>query len=300
MGGSTNVVIRGYSSITGNNQALFVIDGVPASNANNNTTAQQTFNKVITEDISFSGLLGSNLRRERSRSVRASTNVGLVVPGLYSLSNSVSPVKPPVEDEWRRGVDGVFANANFGYKEVLFLELSALSDKSTTLSESDNTYFYPAAAANFLFSNVIDMEWLSLGKVSVNYAEVGNDAPPLSIYDVYDKPTGFGSIALFSIPNTKNNQALQPERQKSFEAEFFNSLFGFDFTWYKSNTEDQIIPVTISSASGYSSRFVNAGEVENKGFEVSAFVGSIISAMLTVSLLGESMASRITSLHSLL
>ncbi|MCX2741323.1 SusC/RagA family TonB-linked outer membrane protein [Pontibacter anaerobius] len=234
------------------------------------------FNKDITEDISFNGLLGSNLRRERSNAVRASTNGGLVVPGLYSLSNSVSPVEPPVEDEWRRGVDGIFANANFGYKEMAFLELSGRRDKSTTLPEDDNTYFYPAAAANFVFSNVIDMEWMNHGKVRVNYAEVGNDAPPLSIFDVYTKPTGFGSIPLFSLPNTKNNQELKPERQKSFEAgieaEFFNSLFGFDFTWYKSNTEDQIIPVTTSSASGYTSRFVNAGEVENKGIEVTAFV----------------------------
>ncbi|MDX5419241.1 MAG: SusC/RagA family TonB-linked outer membrane protein [Hymenobacteraceae bacterium] len=234
------------------------------------------FNKDITEDISFTGLLGSNLRRERMSSVRAATNGGLVVPGLYSLSNSVSPIEPPTEDFWRRGVDGIFANANFGYKEMLFLELSARRDKSTTLPESDNSYFYPAIAANYVFTEMMDMSWLSLGKVRVNYAEVGNDAPPLSLLDVYTKPTGFGSIPLFSLPNTRNNNELKPERQKSFEtgleAEFFNSLFGFDFTWYKSNTEDQIIPVTTSAASGYTSRFVNAGEVENKGFEISAFV----------------------------
>ncbi|TPE45235.1 SusC/RagA family TonB-linked outer membrane protein [Pontibacter mangrovi] len=234
------------------------------------------FKKDITEDISFTGLLGGNLRRERMNSVRASTNGGLAVPELYSLSNTVSPIEPPVEDSWRRGVDGIFANANFGYKEMLFLELSARQDKSTTLPEDNNSYFYPAIAANYVFSNALDVDWLSHGKVRVNYAEVGNDAPPLSILSVYDKPTGFGSVPLFSLPNIKNNLELKPERQKSFEAgveaEFFNSLFGFDFTWYKSNTVDQIIPVSTTSASGYTQRFVNAGEVENRGFEVTAFV----------------------------
>lgn len=237
------------------------------------------FNKDISEDISFTGLLGSNLRRSRMNSLRAVTNGGLVVPGLYSLSNSVSPITAPVERAELIGVDGIFANANFGYKETAFLELSARQDKSTTLPEDNNTYFYPAVAANFVFSNVIKAPWLTGGKIRVNYAEVGNDAPFASLLDVYDKPTGLGSIPIFSLPSTKNNEELKPERTKSFEAgvdvDFLNSLFGFDFTWYKSNTIDQIMPVSTSGASGYTSRFVNAGEVENKGFEVAAFATPI-------------------------
>lgn len=234
------------------------------------------FNKNISQDITFTGLLGTNLRRERSGSIRASTNGGLVVPRLYSLSNSLNPINPPTEEFWRRGVDGVFANANFGFKEMVFVELSARQDKSTTLPEENNTYFYPAGAVNFVFSKVLNQTWLNNGKVRVNYAEVGNDAPPLSLYDVYDKPTGFGSVPIFSLPNTRNNNALLPERQKSFEAgveaEFFNSLFGFDFTVYQSNTINQILPVNTTAASGYTSRFVNAGEMENKGIEITAFV----------------------------
>ncbi|MEX2592988.1 MAG: SusC/RagA family TonB-linked outer membrane protein [Anditalea sp.] len=243
------------------------------------------FNKDISEDISFTGLLGSNLRRSRMSSIRASTNGGLVVPGLYSLSNTRSAVQPPFEEFQRIGVDGIFANANFGYRETVFVELSARQDKSTTLPEDNNTYFYPAAAANFVFTNVLDVPWLSHGKVRANYAEVGNDAPALSLYDVYDTETGFGSIPIFSLPNTKNNNELLPERQKSVEAgveaEFFNSLFGFDFTWYKSNTVNQILPVSTSAASGYTSRFVNAGEVQNKGIEVSAFVTPLQTADFT-------------------
>jgi TonB-linked SusC/RagA family outer membrane protein len=243
------------------------------------------FNKDISEEISFTGLVGSNLRRSRVNSIRASTNGGLVVPGLYSLSNTRNAIEPPTEVDEHIGVDGLFANANFGYRETVFVELSARQDKSTTLPEDNNTYFYPAAAANFVFTNVLDVPWLTFGKVRANYAEVGNDAPVLSLYDVYDTETGFGSIPIFSLPSTKNNNELLPERQKSVEAgveaEFFNSLFGFDFTWYKSNTINQILPVSTSAASGYTRRFVNAGEVENKGIEISAFVTPVQAGDLT-------------------
>jgi TonB-linked SusC/RagA family outer membrane protein len=234
------------------------------------------FNKDFSEDISFTGLLGSNLRRSRMSSIRASTNGGLVVPGLYSLSNSLNPIQPPFEEVENIGVDGIFANANFGYKETLFVEISARQDKSTTLPEDNNTYFYPAAAANLVFSNLIDVPWITHGKIRANYAEVGNDAPALSLYNVYTSQTGYGSIPIFSLPSTRNNNSLLPERQKSFEAgmelDFFSSLFGFDITYYKSNTINQILPVNTSAASGYTKRFVNAGEVQNQGIEVSAFV----------------------------
>lgn len=233
------------------------------------------FDKKISNDISFKGLLGSNMRRTQLSAIKATSNGGLVVPGLYSLTNSVNPLQAPVEEFVRVGVDGIFANANFGYKELVYLDLAARQDKSTTLPKGDNSYFYYSTAANFLFSNVVKLPLLSLGKLRVNYAEVGNDPVPMSLYDVYDKPASFGSIPVFSLPNTKNNPGLVAERTKSLEAgieaEFLEGRVGFDFTWYKSKTLDQAIPVNLTSATGYISRFVNSGEVENKGIEISAF-----------------------------
>ena len=233
------------------------------------------FNKKISNSFSFTGLLGSNLRRTHLQSIKAATNGGLVIPELYSLSNSVNPLQPPLEQYVRVGVDGIFANANLGYKEMLYLDLSARQDKSTTLPEGDNSYFYFSTSGGFVFSQLVKRPWLTFGKARLNYAEVGNDPVPLSLYDVYDKPTAFGSVPMFSLPNTKNNPQLVAERTKSIEAgieaEFFEGRFGFDFTWYKSNSFDQAIPVNLTSATGYVARFVNSGEVENKGIEVSAF-----------------------------
>lgn len=236
------------------------------------------FKKSITKDISFSGLIGSSMRRSKETSIRASTNGGLVVPNLYSLTNSLSPVEAPTEIYRRIGVDGVYAQASFGYKDLINLELTGRRDKSTTLPSSSNTYYYPSVGANFVFSElaVLKNDWLSRGKLSANYAEVGNDAPWGSIYDVYDKPTAIGSIPYFSLPNTKNNGNLKSERTKNLEigleTAFLNDRIGADITYYKSRTLDQILPVSITSATGFIQRYVNSGEVENKGVEVSAFI----------------------------
>ena len=233
------------------------------------------FNRQISNNISFTGLLGGNMRRTSLNSLKANTNGGLVIPELYSLSNSVNPLQAPLEEYIRVGVDGIFANANFGYKETLFLDLSARQDKSTTLPEENNTYFYFSVAGGFVFSEMIDASWLSFGKLRLNYAEVGNDPVPMSLYDVYDKPTAFGSIPMFSLPDTKNNPELVAERTKSLEAgleaEFLDGKIGFDFTWYKANSFDQAIPVNLTSATGYVARFVNSGEVQNQGIEASVY-----------------------------
>jgi TonB-linked SusC/RagA family outer membrane protein len=233
------------------------------------------FDKNISSDISFKGLLGGNMRRSTFIDERATTNGGLYVPRLYSLSNTVSPMNPPVENYQRVGVDGIFANVNLGYKDLAFVELSARQDKSTTLPADDNTYLYYSAAGTFVFSNVIKAPWLSLGKLRANYAKVGNDATPLSVFDVYDKPTAIGSIPYFSLPNLKNNNELAPEYTNSYEAgieaEFIDGRVGFDFTYYHASTFDQILSVTVTGATGFTGKWVNSGEMENKGVELSVF-----------------------------
>jgi len=236
------------------------------------------FRKEITKDIRFTGLLGSNMRRSNESSIRASTNGGLAVPNLYSLSNSISAIEAPTEIVRKIGVDGIFANASFDYKGLVNLDLAARQDKSTTLPTGSNTYFYPSIGANFVFSELplLKNNWLTLGKLRANYAEVGNDAPWGSIYDVYDKPTGIGTVPYFSLPNTKNNANLKSERSKSYEvgieAAFLNDRLGFDVTAYKTSTLDQILPVSVTSATGFTARYVNSGEMQNKGIEVSAYI----------------------------
>ena len=257
---------------------------VPGYTRKNNTFTEtnfdllMNFNKQISEDISFKGLLGANLRRSKQTRIAAGTNGGLVVPELYALSNSINSIIAPAELYERRAVDGYFASTTLGYKDLFFLDATIRRDQSTTLPTDRNSFWYPSVAGSFVFSNALKdkLSWLSYGKVRLNYAEVGSDAPPLSVYDTYTKPAPIGSIPQFSLPNTKNNSELKPERTKSieagFETSFLNNRLGLELTVYQTKTIDQITPVSVTTATGYSQLYVNAGEVENKGMEVSAFV----------------------------
>ncbi|MEJ5962257.1 SusC/RagA family TonB-linked outer membrane protein [Pedobacter immunditicola] len=235
------------------------------------------FNKNISEDITFTGLLGTNLRRSNLNSIFAETNGGLAIADFYSLSSSVNLINAPLENYQRVGVDGIFASANFGYKEFLFLDASIRRDQSTTLPTNNNSYWYPSVAGSFVFSNLMkDSNWLNYGKLRLNYAEVGNDAAALSLLDTYTIKTVYNSNMLTSMPISRNNANLKPERTKSveagLEANFLNGRLGFDVSYYRSTSVDQIMAVDVSTTTGYGKNFVNAGTVRNQGFEVSAFV----------------------------
>jgi TonB-linked SusC/RagA family outer membrane protein len=234
------------------------------------------FDKDITEDLNFKGLLGTNLRRTTNRSSLATTSGGLIVPGLYSISNSKGTIPAPVEKYQPIYVDGYFAGATLSYRDFLSLDGTLRTDKSSTLPTSNNAYWYGAVSGSWLFSHHLPtVPWLSSGKLRVNVASVGAGAPFGSIKDVYDQPAPFGSTILFSLPDTKNNSSLRNERTKSreigLEMAFFKGRLGFDATYYKTNTVDQIFAVAVSTATGYSSKFVNAGNVENKGIELSVY-----------------------------
>jgi outer membrane receptor protein involved in Fe transport len=231
------------------------------------------FNKYFAENLSFNALLGTNIRRSKIDQVYASTDGGLIIPGLYALSNSANSMQPPDELLSEIGVNGVFAGVSLGYNELVYLDANIRRDQSSTLPKDNNEYYYPSVSGSFLFNSLIESAtWLQLGKVRLGYAQVGNDAPWGSTKDTYDNNGLFGGVAMFSVPNNKANANLKPERTNSIEAGlemvFFQNRLGFDFAYYKNNTVDQIIPVAVSFATGYSGKFVNAGEVENKGFEL--------------------------------
>ena len=237
-----------------------------------NTDFMATFKKDITPEFNINGLLGANFRRHKVDQVFESTNNGLSVPGVYALSNSVDPMAPPEELFEKIGQNGYYGSASLGYNNMLYLDGTYRIDQSSTLPKNSWTYQYPSISGSFLFSELIKQKWLSLGKVRLNYAEVGNDAPFASVLDTYVPVAPFTGNPLVTVPNTKNNPNLKPERTKSVEAglemNFFQNRLGFDLALYKSNTIDQILPVSVSYATGYAFKFVNAGEIQNKGIEL--------------------------------
>ncbi|HEV8283692.1 MAG TPA: SusC/RagA family TonB-linked outer membrane protein [Chitinophagaceae bacterium] len=233
-------------------------------------------NKDLSSEVNFKALLGGNIRRQHTSSIRATTNGGLIIPRLYSLSNSVNTPNAPVEFDGTREVDGVFAGATISWRDMLTLDATVRRDVSSTLPKDNNAYYYPSVSGGFVFSKLLpSTTWLSYGKLRANYAEVGNDAPLFSVSDVYTIIPPFGSNSQVSVAGTKNNPDLKPERTKSWEAglemAFYKNRLGFDLSYYNARSFDQILPVIVSTATGYNSKFLNAATVDNKGVELSLF-----------------------------
>jgi len=231
--------------------------------------------------MGLTGMVGTNIRRSGLSITDAETNGGLVVPGIYSFSNSVSAIEAPSEADARRAVDGYLGRATLSYDNFLYLDLSARYDISSTLPDDNNSFFYPAATLSLVYSELLDVGFMDFGKIRFNYAQVGNDAPMQSLQNIYSVGTPFGSTTLASAPNTGYNSNLLPENTTSvefgLENKFFNNKLGLDLTFYKANTFNQILAITPSAASGTYYQYVNAGNIENKGVELQLY-GNIFTS----------------------
>ena len=222
--------------------------------------------------INFTGLLGGTINRINTNSIFASTNGGLIVPGVYSLLNSVNPINDPLELPAKSGINSYYGQVSFGYKDFLFLDGTLRRDAYSSLPKGDNVVTYPSVSSSLVFSNLLKQSWLSFGKFRANWAQVGNGAPNQALADTYAKFPAFDGNGLFSVNSIKNNPNLKPTVTSSYEVglemQLFEKRFGFDISYYRSLSEDQIFRVPYSTATGVSSQYVNAGSIENKGIEL--------------------------------
>lgn len=232
-----------------------------------------TAHKQLSTDVSLAATLGGNIRRENFSFIYASTQGGLMIPDLYSLGNSVSTVPLPVENETSKEVYGIFGNVNLGYRNTVYLDLQARNDISSALPVVNNSYFYHSEALSFVFSELVESDFLDYGKVRVNYAVVGNDTGPQRTTNTFVRNDNFGSTVLFSFPSTVNNPELIPEELTSVEAGLelaaMDNRLSFDFSMYNTTSSNQIVAVELSKATGTSFKWLNGGEIQNRGLEAS-------------------------------
>ncbi len=273
------VSVDNYSELQQERKAVGSV-GVPYYSRYNHTWNETNYDLLInmSKDIAtgfnLKALLGTNIRKQHDQSIYGVTNGGLIVPGIFSLTNSVSTPNAPVEYDGRREVDGVFAGATLSWRNMVTIDGTIRRDASSTLPAGNNRYYYPSGSLGFVFSELMkNVTWLSYGKLRGNYAQVGGDAPIYSVYDTYSIGYAFGSNAQTSVAGIKNNPNLKPERTRSaeigLEMSFLKSRVGFDVTYYKARTIDEIVPITLSTATGYTSQYLNSGTVQNQGLEVS-------------------------------
>ena len=225
-------------------------------------------------DFGVSALAGANIMKSRYEYVYGETVGGLAIPDFYNLKNSIVAANGfNRRDE--KGINSLFGDVTLSWLDMIYLESTIRSDKSSTLPQGNNVYVYPSVTASWLFSELLKdkMPWFSYGKLRVGYAMVGNDTDVYSVYDTYVAYTKIDETAPgYRLSSTLNNSELKPESTTSWETglelSFFTNRLGLDFTLYKTNTENEIVPLTVSGATGYFYKVINSGEIENKGIEV--------------------------------
>ena len=231
-----------------------------------------TASKQNADNFSFSVSLGGYLLN-RERSLQGWDARNFKAKGIYDVSNT-KDVRPTYSLV-KRELQSIFFTGQVGYKNYLFLDFTGRNDWSSTLGENNFSFFYPSVSASFSFLDAFTIERriLSFGKIRASYAEAGNDADPYltqSSYTAYT--TTFNGQNYASQSNIIPLFDLKNELKKSVEfgidLRFFENRISLDATYYKSSTENQIVPISISNTSGYTTKIVNAGQIDNNGVEI--------------------------------
>ncbi|MFA8433063.1 MAG: SusC/RagA family TonB-linked outer membrane protein [Marinifilaceae bacterium] len=245
----------------------------------NNYDFMLKFNKNITEDFNINGMVGVARRDNIYEETGYGTTSGMVVDDLYTIFNSKSGEIGKSDWQSKRRVNSVYGTASFGYKNMLYLDFSARNDWSSTLPKDNNSYFYPSVSTSFIFSELMESDVLSFGKFRANWAQVGADAPFATLYDTYYNYGNHGSVVRYGKRTRKYNSELKPETAESYEIgldlKFLNNRFGLDLSYYDKKSKDQIIPGSISVGTGFYTEYMNAGEKEDYGYEISLYANPI-------------------------
>ncbi|MGH7678632.1 MAG: SusC/RagA family TonB-linked outer membrane protein [Gemmatimonadaceae bacterium] len=239
----------------------------------NNTDLTLTGSRQLTDWLEVNAVAGGNFRRELSNTNSQQTT-GLTVPEVYNPSNAA--IAPSIDQFIvRRRVQGAYGSAAFTYNGWWTVEGTARNDWSSTLPVGANSYFYPSVNTSIVltdrFPNLTNSLVTAI-KLRAASARVGSDAPVYSLVPVFLGSTQrFGTLPQYSLDTRLANADLKPEITRSDEvgAEFslWRNRITLDFSAYNKSTRNQIFDVEISGASGFDRKWVNAGEINNKGIE---------------------------------
>ncbi len=250
-------------------------------------TAMLTANHSI-DDFNISGSIATEQWDTKSGYHKSESQNGLMVPGLFDMTNSVQKATTDVRyNTNRKRINSIYAFANMDYKGLYFLDITGRNDWSSALIYENGTghisYFYPSVGASWLFAESmrdITPEFISFGKLRASYAIVGNDCAPYlttgtgyyQFDNTFENHFDGGTYPYYKFDADElPNLNLKPEKQHSIEVgldmRFLKNRLGFDFAWYKTNTKNQILALPIASESGVSKRWINAGNIQNQGIE---------------------------------
>jgi TonB-linked SusC/RagA family outer membrane protein len=231
-------------------------------------------NSWFDDRFTFSAAFGGNNMTYQYK--RADITLSeLDVDGVYNVNNVASGTyATPYGYRSNKTVNSLYGLVSLGWNDTFYLDLTGRNDWSSTLSPGYWSYFYPSVAGSILLNKLFNFQenipWITFSKLRVSWANVGNDTSAYSLDSYYGNSSISGG---FTLPGNIPNPNIRPENVASWEVglenKFFNNRLGFDVAAYYSSTTDQIVDVDVDQISGATSTTINAGEITNKGLEVS-------------------------------
>jgi len=238
----------------------------------NNTEARLDYTKKLNKDFNLDILLGGNMRTSTLENNDQLASK-LAVSGLYTLSNSRDPLIS-YNYYTKQKVYSAFSSAQLSFRNYAYLNLTARNDWSSTLPVENRSYFYPSVNGSLILTEAFDIksDALTFAKLRGGWSKVGKDASPYQLINTYGFIAPFDSNPQQYANAVDLNANLKPETTNSteagFELGFFKNRLRFDASVYNTNSINQILSLDVSTTTGYSSKLVNGGTINNKGVEL--------------------------------
>ncbi len=228
------------------------------------------------DSFTLSASAGGNVLYAKNTSLSNSSKrgTGLVVPNVFTVSNISSASLNYSSGLSQRGIYSIYALANLGWKGILYLDLTARNDWSSTLPPENRSYFYPSASLSVLLNEIFYMGGdINMLKLRGGWAMVGNDTSPYSLFPVYGNSGQWGDAIRLNKPGTLLTPDLKPEEATSLEfgidLKMFDNRLRFEGTYYTVDNRNQILGnIPLAASSGYSRTKLNAGLLQSKGVEL--------------------------------
>lgn len=239
--------------------------------------------KFLNEKLDLNVNVGVNMNERYATSMSGQTDDLTFHTGFWNLSNGATK-STLAESQSKRRLVGLFGDVTIGWDDMVYLDLTARNDWSSTLPIDNNSFFYPGATLSWIFTKLIpENNVLSFGKLRLAYGKTGNDASPYLTGVTYGQAYASGYYTTttefpmngtnaFMASATKGSSTLKPEMTSEFEAgvnmQFFKGRFGFDVSYYNRTTSDQIFTLPVDPSTGFYYMVTNFGKVRNQGVEL--------------------------------
>ena len=258
------------------------------------------------EDFALDVAIGGSINDKNVNSTRYdSKNASLKYANVFNLANIVMNGSASIDQkiDSRRQLQSVFGTAQVGYQDKVFLDLTARNDWASTLaytSHEKSGFFYPSAGLSFLIDKWIQLpEWISFAKLRGTYSKVGNDIPQFITNSVSHITAGGELQANDAAPFKEMEPEMNHSVEVGTEWRFFQSRLGFNLTYYRTNTHNQFFKLPALAGDMYAYRYVNAGDIQNRGWELTVDATPVLTPDFTwkTSLNFSSNRNKIKELH---